>query len=355
MIQITLTDKIYLWIKNDYPALLKRKNRRGNSIEDKQKSGLLDIKNELSRKGIEINTGKKNSPLWVPRKTSDYIDYIEKIEGYSDELPVLRPSEFDTKISEFESVIPREEIDLPISLNGIPAGSFADMIVNALCYTSIRDSVAPRFFKALNIRSCVYCNANYAITDANGNAYYDLDHWKPKALYPYLSASFFNFQPSCPSCNRRKSDKDNDINNGQVFFHIWDETGTPAEAIRFELSQLSLVKYLVFHDAEVLSVSIQDASGTRYGRTLCKTAEKTFHINGRYHEHNDYLEEIIWKSQVYNPSGLKALEQVLGETLPKYVDPLRFILGNYIAPEDTHKRPLSKLTQDIAKQLGLIP
>lgn len=355
MIQITLTDKIYSWIKNDYPALLKRQNRLGNSIADKQKSGLLDIKNEFSGKSIEINIGTKNSPLWASRNTSDYIDYIEKIDVYFDELPVLRPSEFDAKIRAFESIIPREEIDLPIRLDGTPINSFADKIVNALCYTSIRDSVAPRFFKALNIRSCVYCNANYAITDANGNAYYDLDHWKPKALYPYLSASFFNFQPSCPSCNRRKSDKDNDIKKGQVFFHIWDETGTPSETLRFELSQLSLVKYLVFHDAEDLSVTIQDALGTRYGKDLCKTAEKTFHINGRYHEHNDYLEEIIWKSQVYNPSGLKALEQVLGDTLPKYVDPLRFILGNYIAPEDTHKRPLSKLTQDIAKQLGLIP
>ena len=66
------------------------------------------------------------------------------------------------------------------------------------------------------------------------------------------------------------------------------------------------------------------------------------------------LEEIIWKSQVYNPSGLKALEQVLGNTLPKYMDPMRFILGNYIAPADIHKRPLAKLTQDVAKQLGLL-
>jgi len=355
VIQTTLTDKIYSWIKNDYLVLLKRKNRLGNSIEDKQKSGLLGIKNEISGKSIEINTGKKNSPQWASRNPSDYIDYIEKIEELYEELLVLRPSEFDAKISEFESIISREEIDLPIRLDGTPAGSFADIIVDALCYTSIRDSVAPRFFKALNIRSCVYCNANYAITDANGDAYYDLDHWKPKALYPYLSASFFNFQPSCPSCNRRKSNKDNDIKKGQVFFHIWDETGVPSEALRFELSRLSLVKYLVYHDSEDLSVSLQDASGTRSGRTLCTTAENTFHINGRYHEHNDYLEEIIWKSQVYNPSGLKALEQVLGNTLPKYVDPLRFILGNYIAPEDTHKRPLSKLTQDIAKQLSLIP
>lgn len=355
MIQITLTDKIYLWIKNDYPALLKRKNRRGNSIEDKQKSGLLDIKNELFGKVIEVGIRDKKKLNWGKRLTSLYIDYIDAIQKKLSNLYVLRPGEFNAQIKEFEEIIPREEINLPIRLDGIPAGSFADMIVDALCYTSIRNSVAPRFFKALNIRSCVYCNANYAITDANGDAYYDLDHWKPKALYPYLSASFFNFQPSCPSCNRRKSDKDNDINKGQVFFLIWDETGTPAEALRFELSQLSLVKYLVFHDAEDLSVSIQDASGTRHGRTLCKTAEKTFHINGRYHEHNDYLEEIIWKSQVYNPSGLNALEQVLGETLPKNVDPLRFILGNYIAPEDMHKRPLSKLSQDIAKQLGLIP
>lgn len=40
----------------------------------------------------------------------------------------------------------------------------------------------------------------------NGNGYYDLDHGKPKAKYPYLCTSFFNLQPACPSCNRKKSD-----------------------------------------------------------------------------------------------------------------------------------------------------
>lgn len=355
MRQITLTDELYSWVKNNYPALLKKKNLRDKSIEDKQKSGLLAIKNKLKGKKIAIRIKDKKGVKWEPRGTSNYIAYIEAIENNLDTLPVLRPSEFDAQIGVFEKLIPRNEINLPIKFGRKVRNSFAGMIVNALCYTAIRDTVAPRFFKALNIRSCVYCNANYAIADANGKAYYDLDHWKPKAIYPYLSASFFNFQPSCPSCNRRKSGKDNDIKKGAVFFHIWDETGAPSENLQFELSRLSLVKYLVFHDAEDLSVSIQDTSGTSYGKALCHTAKATFHINDRYHEHNDYLEEIVWKSQVYNPNGLNALEQVLGDTLPKYVDPLRFILGNYIAPEDTHKRPLSKLTRDIAKQLGLIP
>jgi len=32
----------------------------------------------------------------------------------------------------------------------------------------------------------------------------------------------------------------------------------------------------------------------------------------------------------------------------------RFILGNYITEIEIHKRPLSKLTIDIAKEFGLI-
>jgi len=38
----------------------------------------------------------------------------------------------------------------------------------------------------------------------------------------------------------------------------------------------------------------------------------------------------------------------------KQSDVNRFILGTYDKPEDIHKRPLAKLTQDVAKQLGII-
>jgi hypothetical protein len=32
----------------------------------------------------------------------------------------------------------------------------------------------------------------------------------------------------------------------------------------------------------------------------------------------------------------------------------RFILGNYVLPEEINKRPLSKFMQDIAREAGLI-
>lgn len=35
-------------------------------------------------------------------------------------------------------------------------------------------------------------------------------------------------------------------------------------------------------------------------------------------------------------------------------DVKRFILGTFDSHEDVHKRPLTKLVQDVAKQLGII-
>ena len=40
--------------------------------------------------------------------------------------------------------------------------------------------------------------------------------------------------------------------------------------------------------------------------------------------------------------------------LPHESDWNRFVLGNYDREEDIHKRPLAKLVQDVAKQLGVI-
>jgi hypothetical protein len=78
-----------------------------------------------------------------------------------------------------------------------------------------------------------------------------------------------------------------------------------------------------------------------------------FKIQATYNVLKDVIEEIIWKHKIYNQHYLSSLKNAF-ELKFHAVNFQRFILGNYIDQKDIHKRPLSKITQDIAKQLKIL-
>lgn len=65
------------------------------------------------------------------------------------------------------------------------------------------------FFEKLKVDVCPYCNCQYTFTIGDVKHKYgkpELDHFYPKAHYPYLSCTLFNFIPSCHQCNNQKRD-----------------------------------------------------------------------------------------------------------------------------------------------------
>ncbi len=74
--------------------------------------------------------------------------------------------------------------------------------------------------------------------------------------------------------------------------------------------------------------------------------------------HKDYIGDILRKAYVYNDS----MQQELGRLslpdgkslLDTKKDVVEFILGNYVTPKNFSKRPLAKLTHDMARELKLI-
>ena len=314
---------------------------------------LFELSCEMNKSSVvEILTKDINgNPVWLSRNINDYEDYVDLLLTRLWRLLYATPTEFvQDHIPDFEKLIPRTEINCPLTIDGVQKQSLSSQLIKILRFSMIRKRIAPSLLRTLGLKSCVYCNANYAISDAWGDAYYDIDHWKPKALYPYLSISFFNFQPSCASCNRRKSNSD------EVFFCLWnDQPGTDVDMLDFKLSYLSQIKYIVFGDEEALDISLIPSRPADINNVMLRNvAEAKFHLNGRYKEHNDVAEEIIWKKWIYNLSYIQSLRRALGYPLPTYVDVDRFILGTYSNPDDIHKRPLTRMIQAIAKDIGLL-
>ena len=357
MRQLTL-DRRAKDIADSYEKVMMKSCSRSDSLYKKAEDALKELRKKIdSHAAFKVNVGTIKAPNWIPLNKKNLLAYIDLVLKYHKELLTVHPSGkkgFSYYISEFEKQIPRKNINKAIVADNTSIESLTKQIVKAMKYKEMRDEVYPLVTRDLGIKTCVYCNANYTITDRKGRGYYDLDHWKPKALYPYLCTSFFNLQPACPSCNRKKSDDDE-----KEFFQLWDDTGKhELDVMGVDLTPESVIEYLLEHDASKLEPYLF-AKKPQYEK-MCKDTNEKLHINIRYQEHVDVAEEVIWKARAYNASYSKAMQDAFieeGNTtgLNLKVDELnRFILGTYTNTEDIHKRPLTAFMQSIGRQLGLI-
>ena len=317
---------------------------------------LSALRQEFSNaRSIDINTATSRNPNWglSPSTAQQYADYIGEIlrDYQSGLLLTWQPSTFCADIAHKDTLVDHRIANRAMKVDGQDRDTFANRLVKAMHYDDVRKAIMPPIYRKLELKSCVYCNANYTISDENEEGYYDLDHWKPKSFYPFLCISFFNLQPSCPSCNRRKSASDIE------FFGLWNDTGSRGlDVLKFKLEERSLVNYLVFLEKENLKVQLIAANPWNQAhQTIRNNSDQRLHIEARYVEHNDYTEEIVWKSKIYNPSMIQSLrDSKFSALIPNQADLERFILGTYADPNDIHKRPLTRLAIDVAKQLGLM-
>lgn len=209
--------------------------------------------------------------------------------------------------------------------------------------------------KKLNIKTCPYCNCQYTLyvkqKDNSGLAKFQFDHFFSKDRYPYLSVSLYNLIPSCASCNLKKSNK---LMNLKEHFHPYYN------------SLHEKAKFKVKYSADITKLNIAGISKMKendiiiefvprrksYAKVV-KAHDDIFDINPIYERHKDIAHEILMKAVLNNKYYQKGTGAISG-LFPDKATMLKYILGNYLKENEINKRPLSKLYQDLAKQLKLI-
>lgn len=280
-----------------------------------------------------------------------YINYLKKLKRCRLALNALHPDKFEDVRNRYFNL---NTLNLSAKFRrGNVEKSFADWVVWALRFEDVRhEPYLLKHFYNLGIKSCVYCNAQFAVTidKASGKyiGHYDLDHNLPKAKYPFLATNFFNLVPCCGHCNSTK-------NNADIGFRLYLTDEQNLEPLRFEIDDLKLVRYLTTLERDDIDVRLKDLKRYPAGvKTMAEIFNERFHIDNLCKEHRDVIEELLWKYKIYNQSYISMLEQQFSLLFPSDVNFNRFLLGNYDRPEDIHKRPLAKLIQDIARQLDMI-
>ena len=300
----------------------------------------------------------------LPAELDQYKNYLEEIANDYDNaanpaknLLVLQPKEFESLIKKYEDpqrfglVKLDRDLVYRIQAGGKNKGKeykkkYWELIVDAMHYEKYVRPIMVPLIEALGIRTCVYCNLQYALTIDHSQGLFELDHRYPKSKYPYLCTTFNNLQPSCPTCNHGKKDDTAD-------FGLY--TDNPAELHPFHLLTTPQL-YLQKRRLNVKYINIRLVASKPMDAAMCQLAashESDFQINSTYAVVKDVAEETIWRCKAFDDTYKKLFLKKFPELYSK--DALhRFVFGVYSDDNNVHQRPLTKLKRDIMKDMGVV-
>ena len=271
-------------------------------------------------------------------------DYIKLLIQLIDTgLLIALPSRFDTLCKQFSAL--KASMTKPF---GSKPRAFYKLIIQALDYDSARYFYRD-YVPLMGIKTCVYCNAQYAVTfvSKGGRDYaqFEVDHWKPKNKYPFLCISFYNFVPSCPSCNKHKGEN-------ELQYSLYSEVpkvigGTEYNPFEFRVSDGSLSRFLNSYQANILRLEFR----SRTGDAAMEQDYARFGINEMYECFKDEAALCIQRYLFYSDAYRKQLQNNYGLVFANNLHYDEFIYGIPFGLKNTLHRPLSKMIQDIRSQL----
>lgn len=271
-------------------------------------------------------------------------DYLENLKDHWDEIIILKPDEFEYYHTTYFDLTEKQ---LKEKFND---KEFYKHVVEAMRYDDVKLKMRPYIAK-MGIRTCVYCNAQYAATYSLLNekgqmevrGHYEFDHNYAKSKYPFLCVSFFNLIPSCGNCNKNRSEK-------FVAFNPYT-TNDDIKPFRFELTESSIVKYCLTHQAESLEIRLSPNNMQKETYAMLKNHQERFHIDALYENFKEEAADIVQKTIFMDNNYLIMMQASFQNRLIQN-DIDRLILGFDTDLKMVHNTPLNMLKQDIAGEMG---
>lgn len=210
-------------------------------------------------------------------------------------------------------------------------------------YDKLKNTIKPKkMVELLSLKTCPYCNINFIYGDGRKNYGVELDHVIPKSKYPIFAVSLSNLIPCCGACNKAKSKK--------------EKLGFKSP---FKINSFEDFKFTFIPDIELKALTEIKLEGIEKNIISIefikeiKANSELFSLRDRYQIHKDIIAEIIQKTRFVNYYKEKMDSKILGVDFPSSEEEYRLIYCNYYPTSEKEflKRPLSKLTFDIYKEL----
>lgn len=164
---------------------------------------------DVEKKLAELGTFVADNNDWNDK--SAITDYINLLIADYPKVLTLEPIEWKQYIDKYNEVLKREpdmlttEVAYTKTKKKVLKGKLYERIIICLQYAKAR-VILGEIHQQMGLKTCVYCNA-IPTTSNNGEVFYQMDHYLPQSLYPFLGTCFYNLQPSCGVCNDHKKHK----------------------------------------------------------------------------------------------------------------------------------------------------
>jgi len=217
---------------------------------------------------------------------------------------------------------------------------------------------AYEFCSEMNVSVCPYCNRQYIFvvgSSKDKHARPEIDHFFPKEKYPFLALSFFNFIPSCHSCNHTKNAKEEDI--------IYPYKESFSSEAKFALCISQSNRKITSADFSNVNSWIKDIScfieydkNNGNGPKIDKSI-KMFNLNVLYKEHKIEMADSVYRFQLLRHAMQNLTEwkkQISSLTGIVNADVESVVMGTPINAAPKVEYPLRKFKEDIVEQLKAI-
>lgn len=347
MVRIELNDEILRYHK-DYilndSGILEKLNELKNKRISKAKKEFVDYLIGQVEKLKEADY-KESIFLMTPKEMKDQLDYIKDNykEAYEDCLK---------KKSSFSNYI----------LAALDYEHFSKNMPEDKGKKDLREDESQKkwgayaFLMKLDLSVCPYCNRTFINTvyitpkrGKSGKARADLDHFLPKAKYPYFSMSIYNLVPSCSVCNSRLK--------GQTSFEYTKHLN-PYENL--EINNLLTFGYspdnyleCIGLDDSKLSVKLnfkktEEGEKDKNAKRLEENCN-VFQIEEVYQNHTDVVRDILLKHHIFSDDYKKQILNSYKDLFSSEEEMDRLLYG-YIKEDDIKNTMLGKLQFDINKE-----
>lgn len=220
---------------------------------------------------------------------------------------------------------------------------------------------------------CSYCNRNfmenYSVKQKDGRSkvYFkgDLDHHYSKDEIPALALSFFNLIPSCKVCNHEKLETrkrtfypyyDNEEKEYRFLIELYDDRDKKDIIYDRPIEDIEKKRFdsTVWQGtSDNFKIKLRGIDKIQLNECM-ENSNEVFRLEKKYNHSKEYVKEIIRKRYIYPEAHKEALMKNFGDVFKNDKEILETFYSYSGSGEYLRNRPLSKLTKDVLRQMGII-
>lgn len=210
----------------------------------------------------------------------------------------------------------------------------------------------PKLVQLMGIEVCPYCNRSFTSTVKVRNGKYcrqnQIDHYRPKILFPWFALTLPNLIPVCSNCNLRKGDDEE--------FVLYPYREGFDESYRFRTVPILGIGYLTGQPASLDEFEIHiesKATGDLNYNTRAQKSIQKFGLDVLYRQsHNAYICAIFEQRYIFDDAYLDSLVDSFPELFKTKEDVRRLLYMKQYTGDKLGFDPLAKLTYDIDDEIS---